>query len=382
MNNLDFRTFPTHFGETRVASARPLELKTCSPIDFRHHYINNLSVPVTIVWRSGLRVQLPPVPNLDSNRLIIRTTINIDQTVKNDVERVLSTVTESSPAELQAMRTAFIQQNQGNTYRSASIVLDYPMSFDELRNFGGSIYHNEMDCVISLLSLEEAPVHPYSMAGRLSQTAVSSPVEHGGPSFAYAVEMIDNFGKHGARYVNISGKVYKIEPKKDPTRCDGFWIISNRPTNGETGDGAVRGVHYPFELGESDLGLYGSYSEALNLGDMSLARKEALAEMEHQNKIMAAELVNIRQRHEREMASQQELLRNLELERDRRAAEWAQKEQDLARERAEWKDKYEQRSYERKDNSEALKVLPSIIIGLGAILVAVKAVMGGPAKVF
>ncbi len=382
MNQLDFTSIPTHFGETRVASARPVELRTASPLDCRTHYINNLTVPITIAWRSGLRVQLPPIPNLENNRFVIRTTVNIDQTVKSDVERVLSAVTEQSSAELQAMRHAFIHQNQGNTYRSASIVLDYPISFDQLRNYGGSIYHNEMDCVISLLPLEEAPPHPYSEAGKRSQTVVSSPVEHGGPSFAYAVEMVDNFAKHGPRYMNMGGKIYKIMPKKDPTRRDGFYIVSNRPSNGDASDGGVVVTHYPFELGESDLGLYESYSEALNLGDVSLARKEALAEMEHQNKTLGMELQNMRQRHEREMAEQMERLKILELERDKRAAEWAQKEQEMARERAHWKDKYEQRSYERKDSSEALKVLPSIIIGLGAILVAVKAVLGGPSKVF
>jgi len=376
MNQLDFTSIPTHFGETRGAPARPLELNSIKPIECKSTYINNLSVPVTIVWRSGFRFSLPPVPNLDSNRLIIRTTINIDQSVKNDVERVLSAVDENSTREMVAMRQAFIGQNQGNTYRGASIVLDYPMSLDELRNYGGSVYHNELDCVISLLPVDKAPLHPHSEAGKRSQTVVSSPVTHGGPSFAYAVEMVDNSGRYGPRYLNMNGQIYKITPKKDSSRRDGFFIVSNAPAQGDRADNAVTVTHYPFELGESDLGLYESYSEALNLGDTSLSRKEELASLEHNNRVMAAEMVRMRADHERTMLEKQAELKRLEMERDKRAAEYAQKEQEMAQERAEMKDRYEKRSYERKDNSEALKVLPSIIVGLGAILVAIKTVMG------
>ncbi|MNU19556.1 hypothetical protein D3C71_77850 [compost metagenome] len=376
MNQLDFTSIPTHFGETRGAAARPLELKSTAPIECRSHYINNLTVPVTIVWRSGFSFSLPPVPNLDTNRLIIRTTLNIDQTVKNDVARVLSAVDDNSTQEMIAMRNAFIQQNQGNTYRGASIVLDYPMSFDELRRYGGSVYHNELDCVISLLPLAEAPLHPHSEAGRRSQTVVSSPVTHGGPSFAYAVEMVDNFGRHGPRYLNMNGQIYKITPKKDSTRRDGFYIVSNMPTEGDRATDEVVVTHYPFELGESDLSLYESYSEALNLGDTSLTRKEELASLEHSNRVMAADMQRMRSDHEREMLEKQARMKELEMERDRRAADYAEQEQNMAQERAEMKDKYEKRSYERKDNSEALKVLPSIIVGLGAIFMAIRAAMG------
>lgn len=372
MQHLDFRTIPTHFGETRVAAARPFDARVASPIECRTHYINNLSVSITVVWRSGFRIRLEPVPNMDNNRLVIRTTVMVDQSVKNDVERVLSMVNENSSPELQAMRTAFIQQNQGNTYRGASIILDYPISHDQLRNYGGSIYHNELDCVISLMDLEEAPLHPYSESGKLSQTVIGSPVDHGGPSFAYAVEIVDNCGKQGARYMNMSGKIYKIIPKKDPERRDGIYIVSNKPANGALDNGGVVATHYPFELAETDLGLYPTYSEALNLGDVSTARKEELARLEHQNKVLAQEMQGLRQQHEREMLEQQNELRRTELERDRLNIKIAEQEQQMARERAELKDQYEKRSYERKDQSEILKILPSIVVGIGAVFMAIR----------
>jgi hypothetical protein len=381
MDKLDFTSIPTHFGDARVAAVRPGEARTHSPIECRTHYVNNLSVDVTVVLRSGLRFRLEPVPNMSSNRLIIRTTVTVDQTVRNDVERVLSTVNEHSTAEMQAMRNAFVQQNQGNTYRGATMILDYPLSFDELRSYGGSIYHKELDCVVSLRGLDEAPLHPHSEAGIRSQTVIGSPVEHGGPSFAYAVEIVDNFGREGPRYMNMSGQIYKITPKKDPERRDGIYIVTNKPNTGDIDtDGVICNTHYPFSLAESDLGLYKSYSEALNLGDISTARKEELANLEHTNRVLAAEMQGLRQQHEREMIEQQNNLKRLELERDRLSLTIAEQEQKMARERLELKDHYEKLSYERKDSSEILKVLPSIVVGIGAIFMAIKTFY--PAKLF
>ena len=83
-----------------------------------------------------------------------------------------------------------------------------------------------------------------------------------------------------------------------------------------------------------------------------------------------------REREERKNADI-EHLRRLEMEREKYKNEieilHSKEEHRLKMEREYVKDHYEDRSYVRKDSSEGLKMLPTIAMGIGALVIAFNA---------
>jgi hypothetical protein len=148
------------------------------------------------------------------------------------------------------------------------------------------------------------------------------------------------------------------------------------------GDMLVTGVEvtrHAFEGAEDSVGLYRTYDEALNLGDLTTARKNSLAQLEHDNLTLQREIANMKSAQSQEAAENDRVMRDLTsqhereklaLEEKRLKSESEAKEREavLERQRQEMKDYYEQRSLNRKDNSEVVKVLPAIIVGIGAAI--------------
>jgi hypothetical protein len=267
-----------------------------------------------------------------------------------------------------------------NSYRGATIVLDYPLTLEQLQTYGGTIYFSELDIVVSLLPPEEMPAHPYSEEGRRSQVIAGSPIDHGGVGFGYAVEIVDNHERYGDRFLNIGGNVYKVKTKKDLERRDGVYIISNYAANGQLGKPGVRVTFCAFDKAQEDLGLYKTYDEAMHLGDLSTARKQELLTMEHELVKSKQEAAAEKVRFDRELTAAQHEVKRIEQENTRLAARNQMLEHDLTMERQRLKDFFDARAYQRKDSSEALKILPSIILGIGALVVALRSLFSGGAQ--
>jgi len=372
---------PTHFGDVRVARLGPRDrLVGFSPIEHKVSYINNLSVPVIIEWENGFKFTLPKEPCLASNTLTVRIEIVIHAKVKNDVMRILSVVDENASNELKAMREAFEIQFQENNYGGASLILDYPITLNTLRDYGGSIYSKELNSVISIKPYDETPPHPFGITGKYLEIIDSNMVGRDEFGFNFYVELIDNTKKHGDRYLNIGNKVYKVSTKKDSSRRDGIYVISNRPANGELVMDGMISSYYCFDNTniEKELGLYKTSEEALSFGDMSTARKQELVELEQKLKIDSLALLSAKHEHERNMIEQDKKMKELELEQLNHTKELQrvrdEAEHKMILERARLKDEYEERSYMRKDSTEVLKFIPALIVGLGAVLMTFKTV--------
>ena len=338
-----------------------------SPMEHRTTYTNNLPVPITVVWRSGLKFTISPTRSMTCRKLLIRVEIIMDANVKNDVQQMLSTVDETSSKELIALRDSLILQNNRNKYAGATLLLEHPLTLKELQDHGGTVYYDDLDCVISLESMDQVLPHPYSELGKQQQIIASSPL--GETGFGYSVEMIDNAGKHGERYLNIGNKVYKVTPKKNITRRDGIYVTSNNPIEGEFGLNETIVKFYSFEGAEEKLGLYQTYENALNLGDLSLARKQELIALETQVLSQKAELQSAKHRHDMLMIEKDKETKAREAEtkikddaHDRYVKEMQaareKTEHDMALERQRMKDHYENKAHDRKESSESLKFIP------------------------
>lgn len=373
MQTLNLRTVPSHYGEVRLTQT-PLYGNgiALSPIEIKHTYFNHLSVDVSIALRSGLKFTLPSSATLGSHALLCRTAITITPKVKSDVERLLSVVGPGDPAELQCMREALTRQVQANFQHNVTFLLEYPVTYQTLREAGGSIYHHEHDCVISLERPDACPSHPYSEAGRRSRVIHESKIEHALDEFGISISIVDSSGQYGPRYMNLGGTVYRIPSKVDWGHKDGIYRTSNYPSTGNIPQEGLCVIHYTFEEGATELGLYRTYEEALHVGDLATAKKEKLAAIEFETVKSKAIIQELKALAEIEAAKASEENQRLEAEIKRLDALRSKIEHDAALERQRLKDYYESRAYARKDHSEVLKVLPSIIIGIGSILLAVK----------
>lgn len=366
------------FGNVNASPIRPQDRRIDhSPVEFRTTYLNHLPVPVTVAWRSGLKCVLPNEPSFETNHLIVRTEITFQHAVKLDIKRVLSAVADDAGMELRALRDAFKISLQQSRFGSVTVILDYHLSIEQLKEYGGSVYYHELDTVFSLYNLDRCPPHPYSAAGRDLCLVEATPSKIG---FHYGIEIIDNAGKYGDRYLNIGNKVYRAPVHKDSTRRDGVYIVANEPVLGEIEASEREVQYYPFEVAEEQVGLYRTPEEALNLGDLSQARKEELTNLEHEIQKGKAELMRERQKFEAEMMDKERALKEAEIERDRNARVIeelrADQEHKLKLERERVKDYYDDKSYERKDNNEILKFIPAVVVGIGAVIVAFKKIFG------
>lgn len=374
MNN-STSTVPALFGDVEIARLEPGDPTIgYSPIEYRVSYINNLPIPLVVEWRSGFKFTLPAQPCMTSNRLIVRVEIYIHHSVKVDIQRILSMVDENSSPELKVMREAFVHQVQNNRYGGARLVLDYPLTLQQLQDYGGTVYYSELDCLFSLCSFDEAPPHPYGVHGRQQSLIEVSASEVLGCGFGYSVDVVDTCGKYGDRYINIGGKIYRIPAVKDPTRRDGIYVVSNAPVQGEYGVMTPLVNHYPFEGAETTLGLYRTAEEAEQLGDASAARKKELAQLEHQLILQRTELQSAKNEHELQMVEMDREVKRLQRESAESQAELERVRQKEELERQRIKDYYEDRAFSRKDNNEALKIIPSIVVGIGAVFMAIKSI--------
>lgn len=372
---------PTLFGDVTlgatVGEAWNDPIQACR----KNSYINSTNHAITIVERSGFRVTIPPKPTFRSRDFIIRADWNILPEVKENVRAVLNGVDDSSSAVIRLLKQALQESDKKfGLYARANLILDHPISVEQLKSHGGSVYHHETDLVISLLGTQNAPLHPFSEAGRNQQMMVDTPAKVGGNSFGYCVEIIDNSGRFGDRFINIAGTVYRVRPIRDNTRRNGIYIGSSNPDPGEYGPGGYGVMHVPLDAPDHDAhGIFRTHEEAKHLGDLSNAKKLQLAEIEHATAQLKRENDQLKQTHAASIAEMEHRVRVAEtlqkeadFQRQRRENELEEErkraEHLMALERLRVKDRYEEKSMQRKDNSEALKLLPTIIVGIGAAI--------------
>lgn len=373
----------THFGDVSAAPLGPHDLKGFfSPIEKKITYINNLSEPVTIGTRDGLKFVLSPQYNLSANGLIIRVEITINSTQKTDIQKVLSAVDDSAPQELKVLRETFAKQIKVVTHRASTVMtIDYTVHTNTLREYGGAIYFHEVDLVVSLLGFDNTPPHPFSEEGR-RLNIINTSTDNTEKDFFYSIKIVDNGEKYGPRYININNQVFKIDTVKDNSKKDGVYITRTKEFNSTLSDSNQK-EHLHYSIDSEELSIFKSAEEARVYGDINTNRKRELAELEHQLNLQKAELQAIKSKNEMDMIERNKEKLILEMEKDtlkQRLEEQRQDyEQRLKYERDRQKDYFDERSYRRKDYSEMVKFIPAIIVGVGAIFIALKG-NGGTSK--
>lgn len=366
-----------------MAPAGGLDTRTANtPIEYRTTFGNNLSVPVTVHMRNGLKFVVPPDPTMEHNTFVVRVHIRITPQAFQNVVRALHELSHHDSKHVEVLTRAFNAATSNNMWKGGELTLDYDLTLEQLRQLGGTVYLSDVDYVVSLESIETPIYHPHSEKGRLQQVVLDSPLQH--PDIqretplglGYSIIMIDNQGKNGSRYINIGNTVYRIVPRRDFSKKDGIYIVSNNSMSSKMGGGAFESRYFELENAEERLGLYRTPDEAEYGGDKTIAAKEGLAKAQAELEQLKAERQKAEEKNGIAKAALEAQIREREVEltkeREAIAKERAEREHQENVRRKELADYYEQRSYERRDTSEGLKFLPSLLIGLGALFSVLK----------
>lgn len=361
-----------------------------SPVEIKQEFINELHENVTIVLRNGLPFQIRGKKGQARRRLTVNYTIVISGDAMHETANVLAQITSRSPITMRVLKEAY-ESHARNYSPNQPIVLklEYIITKEDLRKYGNSLYHHGLDCWISTVETTDYAVHPYSEEGMLQGTIWNNtPDAVKGGGALYAVEIVDNLGTFGDRYLNIANEVYPVRAKKDAKRADGVYVTRTLPSEGELGRGEIVAAHWPFSKtdGEdfdfSQFHLYRTFTDAKTLGDVASARKAELQAKDHELQLGKKELEALKQEAERAGADfardkqaqerENQRLQQEIIEKDRRYKELEVERErikhELELERMRKKDQYEERSSKRKDTSELVKILPALILGAAAII--------------
>ena len=387
------------------------------PISFRKCYVNYLPFDVTIVERNGVRQRVKRHINNYKRELIIKTYYYIRPDGYDDAEKMFATLDDDADQDMMRIKEIFYMNFTSKRVGGMTIILDNVITLDKFKDNNTGIYYSSSDIIISPLSLLECPAHPYNP--KAIQSKEFRNIIDDEKSIGFNFELIDNSEKYGIRYISIAKQIYVLTPKKDLVRNDGIYVTTlEKNLAVKTGKIPIQ-KRYDVEGSEETLGVFKTREECVAGGDVKTLRKEELTRLEHdfsiekinlerENQELKTKNNKLDQDHKRELLrieqeNKERLAELTKLEQDRKeeyskikheidlkeikqkqdAADIERKyqmeaaelnfknkllEADLDRNRANTKDYYEGRSYDRKNTSEILKWLPTIITGILGII--------------
>jgi len=378
----------TFYGKVRISN-KPNDATAGGLSHYRinTNYVNNIRKVVRVKLRSNLDIMVPAAHKrtqyVHDEMFVVQKELVVSAACIEIMRQYFAHLSDAS-GELEAFRKVYLQVYE-NIYRFGQTKeircqIEYGFTEGELNANGGMFYHNELD---TMFKLGEEPIlaaHPHSEEGRRQaalEAADKIKDEHG---FVFWVEIIDNLGKYGERFVSICNQIYKIVPRRDKNRQDGLYIVSSTPSNGRINSNEVFERRYPLDNVDKDLGIYPTYELAQTHGDIAGSRKREQQEREHEYNREKQQWAQEKLKLEREADERERHLRHVEQERTIAATQMKElrdRQEHLAEmQRLHMKDKYDERQAERKDASEFIKFLPSILAAVGTILMVWKTFKG------
>ncbi|TXI11394.1 MAG: hypothetical protein E6Q68_06170 [Polynucleobacter sp.] len=343
-----------------------------------YQYYNYTGRSIAVALRQGLTVDLPQLQHRTHTGIIVRMTFTMSPITLNSAARWINSIPEN---DLSLIQRAIKDKIKNASYHSSMVIyFDYKIPLTLLTASDGVMYVKDIDVLFFNGSALDAPYHPHTPHGELVSQATAT--EEDKNNFFFKVDLVDNENKVGDRYIYIQGKVYKVVARKDPQREDGVYFVRRGSTN-EVNKADYYRDYWAFNIPLEELGLYRTEVEALDHGNSELTKKLELTELEHNIALekKAAELDKIKadsekrkQELEHSKMDFEEQLKRIK-EKHQGELEHLKKEKELELEKLRTKEYYENRSYDRKDSSETMKFLPSFILGVGAVFLALKGIV-------
>lgn len=389
-------------GIAKVTNLQEDYHSTTSPFIVTLTYQNHMPYPVNIIEKSGIAHTLPvsSINRMTKNGVTVLKKYRFLKEVIIDATDLLNGNSEN--IEHKAIKEAFEIRRGPVNGPYIEFDVRYHVSSRDLSDYGGSLYLNELDVVISTTNPRET-AHPFSPDQKLLKQSTAVPTG----AFLHFV-LNDCAWKVSKLFANINGEVYKFNSIDDREKPDGVYVYSHSYEDDEDHQ-IVKCVRYsveeamekyPLFLTELDARAYGNAEERLSkdLDHIKDVRKLDILDKESDLKVTAIEEKNLVSKLKIEQEVRTALTDKLLMERNNELSllQFQMKEHEarMARERSEadhrskeWeyqmqkakaesdaqmlqmKHMYEARSYNRKDSSEFIKWIPAII---GAGIMATK----------
>lgn len=397
------------------------------PVEVEIMYINNLPCDVVVVDRTGFRHKVPKVLWGLKGNFIIRFLYTISESAYDECKHLFAGFRGTPSNDLEIIRKAMLNNMSSFTQRTMIIGIDHTVSIEDFQSVGGSLYLRDADTVVSSLSLENAPSHPYAK-GSVSESHYNETIGHKriGFSLGLGIEMVNRAPGAQCMFTYIMQSVKKIPVSQDVTRDEGFYITTLDKDFCTTNELKLETLFFKLEDAKK-LGIYRSEEETKTNGDIRLLWESQIAELKHNAELLKLKLSENKMVYDDQVARQlndhnlrmaasaeevksavsaanalerehqvkimqlkesavessrrhEEFLKNfatIDQERDRAHKERMQM---LEKEREYLRDEYDKKSYKRKDFSDTLKIILATLTTMGAIILTYNKTLGKETK--
>lgn len=240
--------------------------------------LSNLPVALVVRQRNGVSSAIRPKygPGYQSGNVVIQVEVFARPEVFLYIDQQSM---ETLPEEYQILYQAIQSMKDrgvvlGNLHH-ARIKLTYDHKFFE--RHGNEFYSPLADVVLSLLPIEQAENHPFSISAIHQRQSQRVTQDYEG-LVLYAVRVVDRFDQLGPRYMNIAGDVFRIDPipidELVEQQADGLYILGTQPMrSAKDAKNNARSTFIPLEVILKDPNKYGlwlNFGEARHQGNKQL----------------------------------------------------------------------------------------------------------------
>lgn len=290
----------TYFGSPHNTSSSMELIAQMNECDYKEeiHYLNYSHKPITIINRNGLAVTVQEKTSIATRDVIIRKVIYFNNYSLKSAIAAIQINTEIDDVELVEIRKAFLSLDSPSI-RKASVLIDYRLTAEDIRNKGNTVYHYQTDLLLTYDGGLTHADHPY--CARFLNIGTFG-ITNDYPSqkeLNFKIRYVNHDRNAQPLYMNILGKIHLIKPQKDsPVKnirikdSTGKWIDKTFLNyiqvfyNSESDPDLINPsglthTKYPLEDAKLKFGLYDSYSEASNSKSSDTLRKEELVKLSH-----------------------------------------------------------------------------------------------------
>lgn len=348
-------------------------------------YFNNLSSRVTVALRNGVKFEVPPQSNIKLAReFVVRQEYVFNKDVTDSLNRVLNSIVADQNVTLRLIREN-MTDGFGERFGSKKTILEYAISETAINDAGGKLYLHDLDVAIGIPSRYDYLIHPYSIEGRDMDISTYQGKRDEKGFSGIDIEYVTCDSNQRPLYTRFSDKIIAIMPNLNMHQPAGLYIRMDSIME-SPGSSTVPKV-IMIEAGDFEemekYGFFRTYEQAAHGPSFELAQKQKLTTKQAEIDELKLALSEANLRLEQEKAGiKREQMRNEALASDIKLMtdsfkgyqdhHLGNEERRRKTEHDFLKEDYEYRSLRRKEESELIKYLPSIIVGIGTIFMAIK----------
>ena len=356
-------------------------------LEFSDSFQYNGHTDAYILTRDGMIYKLKGsrtvLGNTDSTGLFIYSKRALDYSVETALDSDMLNVDTFG-------REIYANIRQGGVSENNMLVARFEqfVSLGNIHNAGGSVYIHSLDIVVCLINPLGAGIrHPYSPTSVMELPTEAENNQNRG-SATIKVIIVDNARTTSNKWFKLGSNAYCVHPQVAPSATNGLYIIRK-------GGDEARSVdeYYTLDALESNkasIRFYENKAAALaesETAEIQLQTAKTKLETEqfkteqNQRKLEDDEVAALRAKLEASSAKAlEEMEKRVKFEREelerRMRQEWDEQERKRKsfydEEDRRRKDRYDERATQRKDSTEMLKMIPTIVSIVLAVLVLAK----------